>query len=889
MRLRWALAGCLFAAAAAVPQPAAAQRAPDAIDTLVNLPVRSISFVIEGEPDTSPGLFATVDVKKDAPLQLEDVHTSIHHLYSAGYVAEVFGTPNGNGVDITFDLIPFHPVTGFRFDGATGLSPQELDKRARDHFGAALATATPEAAAAFVAETLKSEGYLRAAPTASRLLQHAPHQTTIVVDVNAGAQAHVGEVGVEGHLGPLSKDDVIKLTHTARGEAYRPQSIEAGLSSVRDKLRAQKRYTATAEWAASHESPDGTVVDVTLHVEAGPEVQVRYDGPTPPGNLKELVPIERESSADKDLLDDSSGSLESSWRMQGYKEAHVDHTSVPNGDGLTVTFTIHRGDRYVLRDIHVAGNQAFTAPDLETSLGLKRGNPFVEAEVNVAQERLKQKYLAAGFYNVDIKHTDENHGMIGGAVSEAVRFDIVEGPKATVTDISFRRSTSGISDKDLSEAMLSKKDKPYVAQNVRSDEERLITAYADRGFPNAVAHITTGGSDTAKTLTVDITEGVQVIVGDIRVVGYRRTKEQDILHALTLKVGQPLGDAARHESELRVIRMGLFKNVHVAAEPLAAGETRAHVVVTVEEAPATVLGYGGGVEAGQRTRTTDTGAVENFSYVAPRGFFEITRQNFGGVNRALDWFSSVSLSPSTSGSGYGFTEYRVALNYTDRLIFNSNNDLTGTASSEQAIRTEFEFIRQALGIKLLNRISPRLRIQEGYTLEFTKLFNQQIPLDDRLEVDREFAQVRLSKPAVSILWDRRNDPVAPTTGSLLSADTELAARNIGSEVGFVKTLLQGSVFHSLTPSKGVVAAARLQVGLAHGYPYTDPTTGDVITDLPASERFFAGGGNTVRGFALDALGVPAIIHSDGLSNGGSGLVVINTELRMRVAKIFRRD
>ena len=32
---------------------------------------------------------------------------------------------------------------------------------------------------------------------------------------------------------------------------------------------------------------------------------------------------------------------------------------------------------------------------------------------------------------------------------------------------------------------------------------------------------------------------------------------------------------------------------------------------------------------------------------------------------------------------------------------------------------------------------------------------------------------------------------------------------------------------------------------------------EVALDLPASERFFAGGDTTVRGFALDQLGTPA--------------------------------
>jgi outer membrane protein insertion porin family len=64
---------------------------------------------------------------------------------------------------------------------------------------------------------------------------------------------------------------------------------------------------------------------------------------------------------------------------------------------------------------------------------------------------------------------------------------------------------------------------------------------------------------------------------------------------------------------------------------------------------------------------------------------------------------------------------------------------------------------------------------------------------------------------------------------------------------------------------------------------------DVIEDLPASQRFFAGGSTTVRGFQLDRLGVDAIIDPNGLSLGGNGIVVVNVELRRQLTRLLGRD
>jgi outer membrane protein insertion porin family len=59
-------------------------------------------------------------------------------------------------------------------------------------------------------------------------------------------------------------------------------------------------------------------------------------------------------------------------------------------------------------------------------------------------------------------------------------------------------------------------------------------------------------------------------------------------------------------------------------------------------------------------------------------------------------------------------------------------------------------------------------------------------------------------------------------------------------------------------------------------------TQQVIRDLPASERFFAGGDTTIRGYALDSVGAPETISSQGFPIGGSALVIFNVELRAPV-------
>jgi outer membrane translocation and assembly module TamA len=175
-----------------------------------------------------------------------------------------------------------------------------------------------------------------------------------------------------------------------------------------------------------------------------------------------------------------------------------------------------------------------------------------------------------------------------------------------------------------------------------------------------------------------------------------------------------------------------------------------------------------------------------------------------------------------------------------------------------------------------------------YTIDKTRIFDNGIRPEDRPLIDRLFSQVRLSTFSGSIIRDTRSDPVDPAAGGLLGLDNELAARRVGSEVGFFKTFLQGFAYRRVrgTNTVGVLGA---RVGMATGFPRTIVTTNadgqsvtQTVDDLPASERFFAGGDTTVRGFTLDQLGRPDTIDADGFPKGGHGLMVLNAELRVPV-------
>jgi translocation and assembly module TamA len=182
-----------------------------------------------------------------------------------------------------------------------------------------------------------------------------------------------------------------------------------------------------------------------------------------------------------------------------------------------------------------------------------------------------------------------------------------------------------------------------------------------------------------------------------------------------------------------------------------------------------------------------------------------------------------------------------------------------------------------------------------YSFQHTKLFDQVFTPDDNpVLIDRIFPQVRISKFSHSMIRDTRDDLLDPGRGTFFALTSDVAARAIGSEVGFVKTFAQLFDYYQLPVARRIVLATAVRIGAAHGFARPVPqvvnpdgsVTPGTVQDLPASERFFAGGDTTVRGFSLDRLGTPDTISDSGFPTGGNGEVVLNAELRVSAAKGF---
>jgi outer membrane protein insertion porin family len=433
----------------------------------------------------------------------------------------------------------------------------------------------------------------------------------------------------------------------------------------------------------------------------------------------------------------------------------------------------------------------------------------------------------------------------------------------------------------------------------------------NRGYKSAAveARAKPSADRTSAAIVFTVSEGPQVFVGHVLVTGNVRTSTETIRRELELLPGQPLSYSAISESQRKLSGLGLFRRVRITELDLGTPNER-DLLVTVEEAPTTTLGYGGGLEGGRVLRQeAETGAATEVFEVAPRGFVEFGRRNLFGKNQSLNLFARASLRSRATTSaiepgeqlptGYTFRDYRVLGTYRAPKAFSTPADFLLTGFLEQGVRSSFDFTRKGARVELARHVTPTLSLSGRYVLERDNVFDERFDPADQPLIDRLFPQVRLSTVSGSVIRDTRDDVLAPSRGELIGVDGDLAARAIGSEVGFTKLFTQGFMYRRLPGRRGVIFASGVRLGLATGFdrpvvevdangnpilgPDGNPIV-QVVNDLPASERFFAGGDTSVRGYALDRLGTAATIDRNGFPLGGNAVIVLNGELRVPVWK-----
>lgn len=874
LRGLWVLA-CVAVAGGASPAAAS-------VDEYLGKPIGSVRIAVEGRETNDPVLVSVVETVAGQPLSMVQVRESIAHLFSLARFedARVDATLENGRVAVRYELTPIHPVTAIRFTGTDvpGVDTGALRRAIVDRYGVSPPLSRSADMARIVVDALREHGYLRATVTPQAVTEHTPDRAILTFSVEPGSRAVIGSVDLNGRA-TVSTGQLLGRLGLRIGAPYERNALSARIERyIADRRRAG--YYEAKIVPEVRLTDEDRVAHIALTISSGPRVRVVFTGdPLPTDKREDLVPVQREGSVDEDLLEDASNRIEEQLRAQGYRDALAPHTRAEVNGELVITFTIKRGQQYRVTTYEISGNASLPLPEFAALLRLAEGQPFSSARLDADVSTIEELYHRRGFASARAVSAIEVVTPAAAPIPVIARIVVNEGVRTMVDAVTFT-GNNAVSEATLRAVVGAQPGVPFVPGQVAVDRDAMLLAYQNLGYESASvdAGLQFEDDNTRVNIRYAIREGPQVFVDHVLIVGNIRTSTSTIERELQVKPGAPFSLGAINESQRRLTTLGLFRRARIT-ELRHGDENRRDLLVSIEEAPPTTVGYGGGVEGKLRVVTDPQGAATEEIDIAPRAFFEIGRRNLFGSNRSANLFTSVSLH-SKHSTAAGVTEYRAVGTFREPHLFNSAADAFVNVTLEQQLRSSFNFNRRSASAVIARHLTRDVSLTGNYQIQQTSVFDL-LNLEDRPLIDRTFTQFLLSSFSGSLIRDTRNDPVDPASGEYMSGNGQVAARAIGSEVGFVKSFVTAQLFRTLPTANRIVLAGNARLGLATGF-----TT---LEQLPASERFFAGGDTTVRGFALDHLGVRHVpaqpgdtLDSEGLPIGGNGLVIFNAELRAGV-------
>jgi len=856
-----------------------------------------------------------LSVKLGEPLRGEEVAASIRTLFQKGNFADVraemFPLPDGIRLDFLVRENLFINQVLIR-----GLRPPPTEASAAASMQLSLGQTYRAADAAEglerLKETLREEGLYQAKVTADQIPRPETYQLDVIVQVDPGPRARLGTIQLLNNS-EFSDAALLRLFRLKPGSELTTARAQAGIGRIRKFLEKKGHLSARVSLRRGDWAEATNLLPLTLEVTEGPQVRVVVDGAKfSRGDLRRLIPIYQEGAVDTDLLEEGKRNLRERLERDGYFDATVEYFVTGNqlnensdwtGAQETITFRVDRGVRHRLLRIDFSGNRYFSSDLLRGRLTISPSSLFVRPRFSrrlLDSDVLSMRtlYAANGFLaaKVEGKILDNYGGRNGDLV---IQFDIEEGKQTLVSSLEIE-GIEALSEEQIRSVVGSLPGQPFSDISVASDRDNILALYFNDGFPNATfswsaepdpssapradANKDAPGGAKAQDdpkdegglpieraepmkLVYKIVEGQQIRVRRVLLAGYNHTRPSVIQRQVKVQAGEPLREGDVVETQQKLYNLGVFNRVTVQPQNANGTNPEKDVVVLVEEAKRYTIAYGGGFEVQRLASTTDPTGGE--IQAAPRGIFEISKENITGRADSL----SLKLRGST-------IQGRVLLAYSAPNTLNFTNlstQATAYLEKTQDINT-FSQTRYEGNLQLTDRLTSRSSLLFRYAFRKVTLSNlnippQEVPLWNQPTLVSEF----------SATWfrDTRDNPADATKGSFNTADLSIAGTAIGSSANFVRLFLQNSTYRPITRNWSF--ARSIRIGILEPYASTvsltfpAPTQSPLPELIPLPERLYAGGGTSLRGFALNQAGPRDSLS--GFPVGGQALVILNQELR----------
>ncbi len=818
-------------------------------------------------------------LKAGEPLDREALRESIRVLYATGRFSSLHveaTADSGGAVTLTFVTTENYFNGDVNVAGLNKKTPpkaHQLVYAAKLDLGELFSEDNVHRAEERIDKVMGDNGYYTSSITYDLTPHEDSRQMDVLFHVTPGPIARVGTVKIEGNAG-ITPDQVPQITKLKPGAKVKTSDLNRALDRLRKHFQKTQHLEAQVSLTDRDFHSSTNTVDYTFEVEKGSEVVITAEGAKiSTGEMKKLVPVYQENAVDDDLLNEGRRNLRNFLQTKGYFDATVDveRRPVPDQDRVNIVYKINEGEKHELAAVKIEGNKYFDEETIRERLTILpkswilTSGRFSQRMLTDDADSIKALYQSNGFLDIKVDaRLADNYESKSGEL--AVVFRITEGPQTLVKDLIIEGNKS-FTTEQLARLLSSVPGQPFSDANIIGDRDALTFFYYNRGFPDVQFDSViepVKGEPPRMNVTYKIDEGQRVNVDRLIISGMENTRPYVVDRQIRMHEGDPLSQAEMVDSQRRLYNLGIFNQVDMAVQNPEGVEPKKNVLFNLDEAPRWTFRYGGGIEFA----TGNTPQINNpqgGSGVSPNGVLEITRLNMFGRDQTLSMRARVGLLTRRGLISYDAPKLFSRENWHFTLsAFYDNTVNVNTFTSERLEGSLGAEQRYSRVTTMIYRLSyQRVRVDPSSLVIDPNL----IPLYSR--------PVTIAMPSFTWVRDTRDNPVDTRKGTYNLLNLGIATSALGSQSNFGKVLFQNSTYYTFGRRKWVFAR-NTQIGIEHPYG-TNHYPGGSATAIPLPELFFAGGGNSLRGFAINQAGPRDL--ATGYPIGGQGLFVNNLEIR----------
>jgi len=495
------------------------------------------------------------------------------------------------------------------------------------------------------------------------------------------------------------------------------------------------------------------------------------------------------------------------------------------------TFVLLISSSEIVRSIDFSGLLNMKEKELRSVMLLKPPGLFskskfderiLEGDIDAIRAVLvKNGYLST---NIIYKHQSDSSGLVD------IDIFIEEGERTFVKNIEFKGNTF-LDYKYLIGIIETKKGEPFDPFLLEKDYSILIHNYDKIGYHDITVNSTIDIIGEEASIVYDIKEGNRIYVSTIYIEGERNIRQDRLKIGIGMKDGSLLTNDRLSNSKRRLNELDLFSRLRIVEID---SSIHRNLLYKLEPKEPLALRLRVGYSALDRTKLT----------------FMISHKNLLNSLRSIGLLGRV-----------GLRELGLEINYRDPITF--GRWLSNSWGVKLGYKREIGYDIGRVGAYSMLLPKP---FYLRYDLERVTLHN--VEISDLEEESLDWLQ-RIS---VSLMIDRRDDPIKVHRGYSVFGSMELEDIVFGTSGSFLKNDFRFSKFVGIGNS---TVAFRTNAGVILPFNKDLP--------IPIYNRFFLGGGATLRGYPENSAGPK---DPNGNPLGGERYFLSSCELRIPMFSNF---